>query len=265
MAASLRSLPSLIENRPRGCELERKKSRILLVEDDNSLLERLSEALLTAGYALYPAMSGREALQAFHFARPDLILLGLCLSDMDGKQVLKQLRELTTAPIVVMSLLHAESETISCLDGGADDYVVKPVTNGELLARLRAALRRGFGIPRNEVFVAGDVRIDFGRREVAVGHQPIKLTATEYDLLKILASHGGMVRTHYQLIHELWGTGYYQDSIHLLRVTVSNLRRKLACSRTTPQPIVTEPGVGYRLRQDSDWAGPRLEEQGSRA
>jgi two-component system KDP operon response regulator KdpE len=239
MAASLRSFPSLIENRPRRGELERKKLRVLLIEHDDSLLDSVGETLLAAGYALYPVISGREALQAFHFARPDLILLGLRLSDMDGNQVLRRLRELTTAPIVVMSLLKTESETISCLDNGADDYIVKPFTTGELLARLRAALRRGFGIPRNEVFVSGDVQIDFGRREVAINN-----------------SHGGMVRTHYQLIHELWGTGYYQDSIHLLRVTVSNLRRKLAVGGISGQPIATESGVGYRLRPEASCAEP---------
>jgi two-component system KDP operon response regulator KdpE len=119
---------------------------------------------------------------------------------------------------------------------------------GELLARLRAALRRAFGVPRSEVFTTGDLRLDFTRREVFIGNEPVKLTATEYDLLKVLASHAGLVRTHYQLIHEVWGSTQYQDALHLLRVTVSNLRRKLVCDSKTFQPLVTEPGVGYRLR-----------------
>jgi two-component system KDP operon response regulator KdpE len=118
---------------------------------------------------------------------------------------------------------------------------------GELLARLRAALRRAFGTPRTEVFRTGDLKLDFSRREVFVGNERVKLTATEYDLLKLLASHAGTVRTHYQLIHELWGTTQYQDVVHLLRVTVSNLRRKLECDPGFARHIVTEPGVGYRL------------------
>ena len=152
---------------------------------------------------------------------------------MDGKQVLRRLREWTTTPIIVMSVRHEESEKIACLDTGADDYLTKPFTMGELLARLRAALRRAFGTPRSEVFLAGDLKVDFSRREVFIANEPVKLTATEYDLLKVLISHAGLVRTHYQLIHELWGTTQYQDAVHLLRVTVSNLRRKLVCDPRT--------------------------------
>ncbi len=252
MAASLRSFPALVGSKTRVLG-ERKKQRVLLVADDNSLRDSLSTTLQSAGYAPYPVVNGREALGRFHFARPDAIVLGVCLPDMDGKQVLRRLRELTTAPIVAMSAGRGESETIECLDAGADDYLATPFTMGELLARLRAALRRGFGIPRNEVFVCGDLRMDFTKREVLIGNEPVKLTATEYDLLKVLASHAGVVKTHYQLIHELWGTGYYQDSVHLLRVTVSNLRRKLLGGSRTPQRVVTEPGVGYRLQPDSDW------------
>ena len=148
---------------------------------------------------------------------------------MDGRDVLKRLREWTSTPIVVMSVRHEESEKIACLDAGADDYLTKPFTMGELLARLRAALRRAFGSARIESFRSGNLKVDFNRREVFVGDDQIKLTATEYDLLKVLVHHAGLVRTHYQLIHELWGHTQYQDAVHLLRVTVSNLRRKLLC------------------------------------
>jgi two-component system KDP operon response regulator KdpE len=226
---------------------EKHGLRILLVGDDSSVIEILREALGSAGYRVYPVGTGREALRTFQFARPDLILLDLHLPDMDGRQVLLHLREWTTAPIIVMSVQHEEAEKIACLDTGADDYVTKPFTIGELLARLRAALRRAFGTPRREVFTAGDLKLDFSRREVFVGNEKVKLTATEYDLLKVLASHAGVVRTHYQLIHELWGTTQYQDVVHLLRVTVSNLRRKLEYDPGNGRHIVTEPGVGYRL------------------
>ncbi len=224
--------------------------RILLVDDEKAMQDILSVTLQPAGYSLYPVGTGEEALQKFPLARPDVILLDLFLPDMDGKQVLRRLRECTTAPIIVMSVRHEESEKIACLDTGADDYLTKPFTMGELLARLRAALRRAFGTPRSEVFTTGDLKVDFSRREVFVGNEQLKLTATEYDLLKVLASHAGLVRTHYQVIHELWGTAQNQDAVHLLRVTVSNLRRKLGCDPRVLRYIVTEPGVGYRLRTD---------------
>ena len=176
---------------------------------------------------------------------------------MDGKEVLRRLRAWTSTPIVVMSVRDQESEKIACLDAGADDYLTKPFTMGELLARLRAVLRRAFGAAQSEVFIAGDLRVDFDRREVFVGPQQVKLSATEYDLLKVLIRHAGLVRTHHQLIHELWGGTRYHDAVHLLRVTISNLRRKLATDPGIPRRIVTEPGVGYRLRSDADWAHVR--------
>jgi len=247
MAALLQSFGSIIESSPALNQMKKERLRVLLVGDDTSMVDLLSAALLSAGYRVYGVGTGKEALKRFQFARPDLILLDLHLPDMDGKTVLQHLREWTTVPIIVMSVRQEESEKIACLDTGADDYVTKPFTMGELLARLRAALRRAFGTPRSEVFRAGDLTLDFGRREVFVRKEKVKLTATEYDLLKLLASHAGMVRTHYQLIHELWGTTQYQDVVHLLRVTVSNLRRKLECDPCIARHIVTEPGVGYRL------------------
>jgi two-component system KDP operon response regulator KdpE len=217
----------------------------------------LNVTLRPAGYSIYPVSSGAEALRVFQSARPDLILLDLFLPDMDGREVLRRLREWTAAPIVVMSVRHEESEKIACLDAGADDYLTKPFTMGELLARLRAALRRAFGSARIEVFKTGKLRVVFNRREVFIEDEQVKLRATEYDLLKVFVHHAGLVRTHYQLIHELWGRTQYQDAVHLLRVTVSNLRRKLVCDSGIPRFIVTEPGVGYRLRTDADWAHER--------
>jgi two-component system, OmpR family, KDP operon response regulator KdpE len=231
--------------------------RILLVDDEHSIQEILSLTLQPAGYILYPASTGEEALQKFKLARPELILLDLFLPDMDGKEVLRRLRAWTSTPIVVMSVRHQEADTIACLDAGADDYLTKPFTMGELLARLRAVLRRAFGASVGQSFKAGALRVDFNRREVFVGVEQVNLSATEYDLLKVLIHHAGLVRTHHQLIHELWGGTHYQDSVHLLRVTVSNLRRKLACDPRILRYIATEPGVGYRLRTDADWAQVR--------
>ena len=237
--------------------MEIKGPRILLIDDEVSIQDILSLTLKPAGYHLYPVGSGHEALKAFQSTRPELILLDLFLPDMDGKDVLQRLRKQTTSPIIVMSVRHEESEKIACLDAGADDYITKPFTMGELLARLRAALRRAFGSQSNEVFKAGDLRVDFGRREVFVGDEQVHLTATEYDLLKVLVRHAGLVRTHFQLIHEIWGTTQYQDAVHLLRVTVSNLRRKLVCDPQVLRRIVTEPGVGYRLRTELDWTAAK--------
>ncbi len=247
MAALLQGFRSMIDNGPAIDKVKKDGLRILLVGDDSSMIEILNSALKSAGYRVYAVGTGSDSLRKFQFARPDLILLDLYLPDKDGRQVLLQLREWTNAPIIVMSVQQEEAEKIACLDTGADDYLTKPFSMGELLARLRAALRRAFGTPRGEVFTSGDLKLDFSRREVFIGSEKIKLTATEYDLLKVLVSHAGVVRTHYQLIHELWGTTQYQDVVHLLRVTVSNLRRKLDSDSTVVRRIVTEPGVGYRL------------------
>jgi two-component system KDP operon response regulator KdpE len=234
--------------------MEKEGPRILLVDDEKSMQDILNVTLRPAGYSIYPAATGVEALRIFQSARPELILLDLFLPDMDGREVLRRLREWTSTPIVVMSVRHEESEKIACLDAGADDYLTKPFSMSELLARLRAALRRAFGSARIEIFKTGKLKVDFNRREVFVEDEQVKLTATEYDLLKVLVHHAGLVRTHYQLIHELWGHTQYQDAVHLLRVTVSNLRRKLVCDPRILRYIVTEPGVGYRLRTDTDWA-----------
>jgi two-component system, OmpR family, KDP operon response regulator KdpE len=238
------------------CEhTKNERLRILLVDDENSMLDTLSASLKSAGYSLYPASTGEDALRKYQSAHPELILLDLFLPDMDGKDLLRRLRNWTSAPILVMSARDEESEIIACLDSGADDYLTIPFTTGELLARIRAVLRRAFGGAQRDVFTAGELKLDFNRREVFVGHEQVALTATEYHLLNVLARHAGRVRTHHQLIHEVWGSTQYQDAVHLLRVTVSNLRRKLLSdSEHHLLPIITEPGVGYRLRSDSSYA-----------
>jgi two-component system KDP operon response regulator KdpE len=238
-------------DRPKNGSAESSRLRILLVDDANSMLHSLGEALKSAGYILSLASGGEDALRKYQSSRPELILLDLSLPGTDGKDLLRRLRRLTAAPIVVVSARDEESEIIACLDAGANDYLAKPVATGELLARIRAALRTGFGTAQTEPFTAGELKVDFNRREVFVGCEQVGLTATEYHLLAVLIRHAGKVRTHYQLIHEVWGGTQYGDAVHLLRVTVSNLRRKLARESTLALPIVTEPGVGYRLRSDS--------------
>jgi two-component system KDP operon response regulator KdpE len=230
--------------------MEKRGPRVLLVDDEESSLQALSLVLPPAGYAVYPVRNGKEALRKVQSIRPDLILLDFGLSDIDGKQVIRRLRECAIAPIIVMSVCDEESEKIGSLDMGAHDYVTKPFSVPELLARMRATLR-SVSATQADVFTVDDLRVDLGRREVFVGETPVRLTATEYDLLKVLIHHAGNVRAHHQLIHELWGRTQYQDAVHLLRVTLSHLRSKLQLDPMRPRYIVTEPGVGYRLRGES--------------
>mgnify|MGYP001794266356 CR=1 FL=1 len=173
------------------------------------------------------------------------MLLDLGLPKKQGLDVLSGYhKQAGNAPVLIITARDATADRVKGLDAGADDYLTKPFTMGELLARLRAALRRAFGSATIDVFKAGGLKVDFNRREVFVGDDQVKLTATEYDLLKVLVRHAGLVRTHHQLIHELWGTTHYQDAVHLLRVTVSNLRKKLVCDPKFLRYIVTETGVG---------------------
>jgi two-component system KDP operon response regulator KdpE len=231
--------------------METRGPRVLIVDDEQSIQQTLGVVLPPAGYTVYPIRNGKEALQKVRSVRPDLILLDLGLPDVDGKEVIRHLREeWTIAPIIVISVRNDESEKVSALDTGAHDYLTKPFTMPELLARMRATLR-SVSATRDNVFTVRDLRVDLSRREVFVGENAVKLTATEYDLLKVLIHHAGNVRTHHQLIHELWGRTQYQDAVHLLRVTLSHLRRKIRLDPMSPRYIVTEPGVGYRLRTES--------------
>jgi two-component system, OmpR family, KDP operon response regulator KdpE len=223
-------------------------ARVLLVENQQSVNRALGAALPMAGYAVYEVR--KEALTSTFSVRPDLIVLRLGLSDRDGKEVIRHLRERPIAPIIVISARHEESEKVSSLDNGAHDYLTEPFSIPELLARMRAALR-SVNAAQGDVFAVDDLRVDLGRRNVSVGNTPVKLTATEYELLKVLIHHAGKVRTHHQLIRELWGGTQYQDAVHLLRVTLSHLRRKLQPELTRTRYIMTESGVGYRLRTES--------------
>jgi len=233
-----------------------KGPRVLLVDDEESILQTLGVVLPTAGYNISQVRDGKDAVRKVQSIRPDLILLDLGLPDMDGKEVIRHLREWTTAPIIVISVRDEESEKVGSLNVGAHDYLTKPFSLPELLARMRATLR-SVSATQEDVFVVGDLRVDLSRRQVYVDETPVKLTATEYDLLKVLVRHAGNVRTHHQLIHDLWGRTQYQDAVHLLRVTLSHLRRKLQPDPVKPRYIVTEPGVGYRLRTEARVMGGR--------
>ncbi len=221
--------------------------RILLVDEEESTQSTLSPILLQEGYSVYQARSGKEAVERVYSTRPDLILLDVGLPDMEGTEVIRRLRGWAVAPIIVISAHDEVSEKVTSLDSGAHDYLTKPFSVPELLARMRAALRN-ISPTQDVVFTVGDLKVDLARREVCVGGTPLRLTATEYDLLKVLIHHAGKVRTHRELIRELWGGTQYQDPVHLLRVTLSHLRRKLRANRMRPRYIVTVPRVGYRMR-----------------
>ena len=228
-----------------------EKPGILVVNDGRPVRGIISVALESAGYRLSLVSAGEDALLKYQQTRTELIVLNLSLPDTNGADLVRRLRKWTSAPIVVISVRDQESELIGCLDAGADDYLTQPVSSGQVVARVRAVLRSTFEDRPCEAFIAGHLRVEFDRREVFVGSEHIRLTATEYHLLNVLVRHAGRVRTHHQLIHEVWGSTQYQDAVHLLRVTVSNLRRKLATDCGHILPIVTEPGVGYRLRADA--------------
>ena len=229
-----------------------EKPPTILIADDEQSMRRFLRASLTAhGYSVYEASTGAQTLQEARAAHPDVILLDLGLPDLDGTEITHCLREWAQTPIIILSVRDQESDKIAALDAGADDYLSKPFGPGELLARIRAALRRAARRVGESILSAGEVTIDVERREVRVGGKPVPLTPTEFHLLQVLVTNAGKVLTHRQLVREVWSGTYYEDALHLLRVNISNLRQKLETDVSRPQLVVTEPGVGYRLRASS--------------
>jgi two-component system KDP operon response regulator KdpE len=224
-------------------------ARVLVVDDEPAIRRYLHAALSAHNYAVLEASTGPEALAAVAAHHPDVILLDLGLPELDGVEVTRRLREWTPVPIIVVSVRGAEADKIEALDAGADDYLTKPFSSGELLARLRVALRRGSQAAATPVFTYNGLRVDLTRRLVTRDGQDLALTPTEYEMVRVLVTHAGMVTTHRQLLREVWGAGY-EPELHMLRVNISNLRRKLEPDPTRPRYIVTEPGVGYRLRAE---------------
>jgi len=229
--------------------MDGKLARILIVDDERPI-RRFLNASLSGQYTVLEASTGQEALSAVISGRPDIILLDLILPDMNGVEVTRRLREWSKIPIIIISAREQEEDKIAALDAGADDYLTKPFAIGELNARIRAALRRT-SLPEAEpVFQREDLLVDLARRNVSSRGQPVNLTPTEYDILRLLVQHAGKVLTHEMLIRSIWGNQAEksEEDSHLLRVNVSNLRRKLEANPARPHYIVTEPGVGYRLR-----------------
>jgi two-component system KDP operon response regulator KdpE len=225
---------------------------VLLVEDELPLRSFLGASLASAGYRLQEAGTGRKALSVAADHPPDLVVLDLGLPDMDGQEVLRQLREWLQAPIIILSARDQEQQKISALDHGADDYLTKPFSTGELLARIRVALRHAahpggeFG---STTYEHGDLKVDLSARRVFIRDSEVHLTPNEYKLLVALVRFPGKVLTHRQLLCEVWGPQQVQET-HYLRVFMANLRRKLEDEPARPRYLLTEQGVGYRLASD---------------
>jgi len=221
----------------------------ILVVDDERAIRRFLSASLGNCYTILEAENGGDAIRAAALNHPDVIILDLGLPDMDGTEVTRRLREWTDVPVIVISVRDGEQDKVDALDAGADDYLTKPFGISELLARIRVALRRSNKSETESViYQNNDLLVDFIKREVRVNDRPVTLTPTEYSILRTLVNHAGKVLTHQQLIKEVWGGNYDADS-HLLRVNVSNLRRKIESDPLRPQHIITEPGIGYRLKE----------------
>jgi two-component system, OmpR family, KDP operon response regulator KdpE len=223
--------------------------RILVVDDEAPIRRYLRAALSGHGFVIYEAANGQEALNAVIADRPDIIILDLGLPDIDGIEVTRRLREWTQIPIIILSVREAEQDKIAALDAGADDYLTKPFGTGELMARMRVALRRLASSPDEPVLQVDELQMDLSRRVVTMHGEEISLTPTEYDILRLLMQNAGKVITHHHLLRQVWGMAY-ESEMHILRVNISNLRRKIEPDAARPTYIHTEPGVGYRLRTD---------------
>jgi two-component system KDP operon response regulator KdpE len=220
--------------------------RALVVDDEPQIRRLLTVSLSGHGYRVETAANGAEALDRLSVEPFDVVLLDLGLPDLDGIEVCRQIREWSKVPIIVISVREDEGDKVAALDVGADDYVTKPFGMEELLARMRANLRRAIPAAEEPVLVFGELTVDLARRQVSRNGEPIRLTPTEYDLLRVLAGHAGRVLTHRQLLREARGPAYEEDT-PLLRVHMVGLRQKLGIGPNQPGHIATEPGVGYRL------------------
>jgi len=221
--------------------------RILVIDDELAIRRFLHTILSNEEFCLHEAETSHAGLAAAAAFRPDVILLDLGLPDLDGIEVIRRIREWSQVPIIVLSVRERENDKVAALDAGADDYLTKPFGVSELKARIRAALRRTLKQTPEPVFISGDLTVDLTDRKILCRGDEISLTPTEYDILRLLVTHAGKVLTHSQILRQVWGITYLEQP-HVLRVNISNLRRKIELNPSAPKHIITEPGVGYRLR-----------------
>jgi two-component system KDP operon response regulator KdpE len=228
-----------------------KKTRILIVDDELSILKYLRANLEAEGYEVLMAMDGAQALQTLEAELPDLVVLDIMMPEMDGLEVCRRLREWSQLPVIMLSARDDESDKVKCLDLGADDYITKPFGKDELIARVRAVMRRAESAspaPTISSIKSGELEINFSKRKVTVNGKEVELTSTEYALLKELALNAGKVLTYTQLLHKVWGPDY-ADEREYLHVFVSRLRAKLESDPKKPRYITTVSGVGYRFKE----------------
>lgn len=218
----------------------------LVIDDERQIRKLLRIVLEQDHYRVLEAENGKQGLSDIALRRPEVVLLDLGLADMDGLAVLKRLREWSHVPVLILSVREGAEDKVAALDAGADDYVTKPFESGELLARLRAIQRRAASGTEEPFFRAGSLEIDFNARAVTVKGREVKLTATEYALLKILAQHAGKVITHKQLLREVWGPNA-EEQAQYLRVYMTHLRKKIEPADARERLLRTESGIGYRL------------------
>lgn len=223
--------------------------RILVIDDEAQIQKFLRIALEAHGFLVFSAARGSEGIAKCAVDKPDIVILDLGLPDLDGKEVVRRIREWSSVPILILSVRETEGEKVAALDAGANDYVVKPFGMAELLARVRALLRvvHPDETPEPAEIVVGDLVIDIARHQVLLRQEPIKVTRKEFDLLRVLARHAGRLMTHQQLLREVWGKAHEHDTQYL-RVFVGQLRHKLGDDPANPTFILNEPGIGYRLR-----------------
>jgi two-component system KDP operon response regulator KdpE len=219
---------------------------VLIIDDEVQIRRLLRVTLEAGGYRVLEAACGEDGLAEAAQRNPDVIILDLGLPGMDGLTVLKRLREWSRAPVLVLSVQEGDVDKVAALDNGADDYMTKPFSTAELLARLRVVRRRAQPEADNAVFRSGPLEMDLAARVVRVKGREIKMTPTEYSFLRLLARHAGKVVTHRQILKEVWGPAYGEQT-HYLRVYVAHLREKIESDPARPELLLTEPGVGYRL------------------
>jgi two-component system KDP operon response regulator KdpE len=219
---------------------------ILVIDDEVQIRRLLRRVFEEEGHKVFLADSGREGLAQAGTCRPDVVVLDLGLPDMDGSEVLRELRSRSSVPILILSVREAEETIVKALDGGADDYLTKPFRTGELLARIRALLRHRSSGQEDQLFTSEDLAVDLSARTVVVRGEAVKLTPTEYSLLELFVRNPGKVLTHTFILREVWGPTYAEETQYL-RVFVGQLRKKIERDPATPRMLVTESGVGYRL------------------
>lgn len=227
------------------------KAEILIIDDEAQIRKLLEITLESNNYSVNQAENAKSGLITAENHPPDMIILDLGLPDEDGQSVLQKLREWYTNPILILSVKNSEEDIITALDNGANDYLVKPFRTGELLARIRSALRNAASEEGDTMIICGEITIDLAARTIKKNNETIKLTGTEYKLISLLAKNEGKVLTHQYLLREVWGPGYINQSQYL-RVFIAQLRKKIETDANRPEYIITESGIGYRFINKQD-------------